>query len=292
MSLQRVVLNFMAYYMSRPAMASGLDMARLRAYDRPNPPTKRTWGCRYETGRLAGVPVHHVRPANMTPAKVLVYLHGGVYVAGISDLHWATVSRLCQDTGRLGVLVDYRLAPEHPFPAALDDATAVLAALSESHGAENLVVVSDSAGGGLALAATMKQRDDGRAVPGKLVLFSPWLDLALTHPDIAALEKKDRVLGRSGVVEAGQWYANGLNGQTPYLSPLYGDLAGLPPMLLLVGTREIFLPDCRAFRDKAIAGAAPLTYREYPEMFHAWPLLFRMVPEGEAALQEAIRFIG
>jgi len=291
MSLRRVVLNFMMAYYVRPSMAKGLDVARLRARDMPDPQTKRNYGREYEAGELAGVKVTYVRPLTVESAGVLVHLHGGIYVAGISEPHWWLFSRLCAETGRLGVMVDYRLAPEHPFPAALDDAVAVLAALAEIHGAGNLIVSGDSAGGGLAVAAAMKMRDDGQALPGKLVLLSPWLDISLENPAIPALEKKDRVLARIGAVEAGERYALGTDLKSPYLSPVYGDLSGLPPMLLQIGTNEILLPDCRAFQEKAVAQNAALEYREYAKLFHAWILTFPMLPEGEEALQEVLRYI-
>ena len=291
MSLQRIVLNFMMYYYIRSRMANGLDLAKMRVDDMSEPQTKRTWGCQYEVGHLAGVKVTYVRPAKMDSSGVVVHFHGGIYVAGISEPHWWLISRICHETGRLGVMVDYRLAPEHPFPAALDDATAVLAALTETHGAENLVVSGDSAGGGLAVASALKRRDEGQVVPGKLVLLSPWLDITLDHPDIPALEKKDRVLARSGAVEAGESYAHGADPKGPYISPANADLTGLPPMLLQIGTNEILLPDCQAFREKAVAQNVPLLYQEYPKMFHAWILVFPLLPEGKKALQKVIQFI-
>jgi monoterpene epsilon-lactone hydrolase len=291
MSLQRALFNFVAYYQARPSTAKGLNLVKLRARDMPEPQTKRTWGCQYEAGTLAGVRVTYVRPANIQSGKVLVHLHGGLYAAGIGELHWWLISRLCHEVGCLGVMVDYRLAPEHPFPAALDDTVAVLNALVAAHGPEKLVVSGDSAGGGLAVASAMKQRDDGQAVPAKLVLLSPWLDITMHHPGIPAQEKKDRILARPGVVEAGKRYANGMDPKAPYLSPVNGDLSGLPPMVLQIGTYEMLLPDCRAFRDKALAQNVSLLYQEHPKMFHIWTLLFPLLPEGEEALQEVLQFI-
>lgn len=292
MSWQRVLFNFVAAYRLRSRMAKGLDLATLRASEMPQPRSRYTYGCTYEGGRLAGVAVTTVRPARADSDGVLVYLHGGAYVVGIGEPHWWLLSRLCHETGRTGVMVDYRLAPEHPYPAALDDALAVVGTLAEQHGAEKVVVVGDSAGGGLAVATAMKRRDEGQPLPGKLGLLSPWLDLTMANPAIAALEKKDRVLARRGLLEAGEQYAGGSDPKGPYLSPLYGEPADLPPTLLQVGGLELFLPDCRAYRQKTAAQNGSLSYREYPKLFHVWPLLFPLLPEGEEAVREMVRFIG
>jgi acetyl esterase/lipase len=290
-SLRRIFFSYLSRFLLRPRMANGLDLAKMRAGEMRQAQTKRTFGCSYEAGELAEVNVRTVHPVEIRSDAVLVYLHGGAYVVGAAQLHWWLLSRLCHDTGSLGVMVDYRLAPEHPFPAALNDAVAVLNDLADVHGANNLVVLGDSAGGGLAVATAMRLRDDGQAVPGKLVLLSPWLDIALDDPDITALEKMDSVLARNGLAEAGKWYASGADLKAPYLSPVRGNLRGLPPMLLQIGTREILLPDCRTFRDKALEQGVDLIYREYPELFHVWTLLFPMLPEGEEAVQEILAFV-
>ncbi len=291
MSLQRVALDYFMGMRVKPMTAGGVDLDRLRAGDSPEPPQSRTYDCTYETSLLGGVPVTFVRPPRTESPELIVHLHGGVYVAGIGEPHWWLLSRLCSETGRLGVMVDYRLAPEHPFPAALDDAIDVLEGLALEHGAHHIVLSGDSAGGGLAIASAMKLRDDGRPGPGKLVLLSPWLDITLDHPDIAALEPMDRMLGKAGLVEAAEWYAGDHDPKMPYLSPITGDLNGLPPMLLQVGTHEILLPDARLWRDRAVAQGIDLTYREYSKLFHVWQIFFPILPEGEAAMQEIINFI-
>lgn len=291
MSLQRIVLGLLIGSRVKPLTADGLDVERLRANDRPVPPGKRTWGCTYQSAQLDGVRVTFVQPASIRSSRVLVHFHGGIYVAGIGEPHWWLLSRLCQETGSLGVMVDYRLAPEHPFPAALEDALAALAILAAEHGAANLIVSGDSAGGGLALASAMKRRDDGADLPGKLVLLSPWLDITLDHPDVAAQEPLDRMLGRRGLVEGGKWYADKEDPRLPYLSPAYGNLNGLPPTLVQIGTHEVLLPDARALHDRAKADGFDLTYREYPKLFHVWTLFFPILPEGETAVREILEFI-
>lgn len=291
MSLQRTVLETVQGLLVKPMTSGGADVERLRANDRPQPPQRQTFDCTYEATLLGEVPVTVIRPPAIHSAELLVHLHGGVFVAGIGEPHWWLLSRLCRETGRLGMMVDYRLVPEHPFPAALNDVIEVLDKLAVRHGASNIVLSGDSAGGGLALASAMKWRDDGRSPLGKVLLLSPWLDLTLDHPGIPAQEALDKVIGRAGLVEAGRWYAGDLDPKIPYLSPVTGDLGGLPPMLLQIGTHEILLPDARLLRDRAGSQEADLVYHEYDKLFHVWQLFFRILPEGEAAVQEILGFI-
>lgn len=291
MSLQFKITKFMLYYLIRPAMTKELNLRMVRLGEMKEPEIKQDFGCSYDADLLEDVAITWVRPPAVRTENVIVYLHGGLYVAGITSRHWEYLSRMCAETGSTGLMVDYRLAPENVYPAAVADVVRVLTTLTESHGAENLILMGDSAGGGLSVACTLKLRDTGRPLPAKLVLLSPWLDVTMQNPSIRPLEKKDRLMALPGTIEAGLLYAGDTDPTTPYISPVYADLTGLPPILLQIGAHEILMPDCRVFRDKALAEGVDLTYQEYPNMFHIWMLLFSVMPDAEEAVEAAKGFI-
>lgn len=246
--------------------------ARLALPKGPSAPP-RSLRARCTRRQVAGFDVYAVRPRAAQPAEdPIVYLHGGAYVAEIVRQHWDLAAHLADRTGRPVHVPVYGLAPHHDGRQALALVTAVIADLTTA--GRRCHLVGDSAGGGLALAAAQATPVAG------LSLIAPWLDLSMTNPEIDALEPHDPWLARPGLRPMAAAWANGLPLTDPRISPLYGDLHNLPPLQLLVGTRDITLPDCRALRDRLPPGA-PLTYHEQPGAIHAYPLL--PVPEARAA---------
>ncbi|MCP4136098.1 MAG: alpha/beta hydrolase [bacterium] len=290
-SFQSKLLKIIMRFYIRPNSHPRLRIDRGRKKNRPVPTEKMIKGCSKETESMGGVPCTILSPPAIQSDSIILYLHGGAYVNGISPFHWGLLAQLCRETGRKAVMADYRLAPEFPYPAAPEDAVSVYTQLLKSNDAGKITIIGDSAGANLALVTALKLKENGTALPAKLVLLSPWLDVSMTNPDIASLEKKDAVLGKNGIIEAGKHYAGDNDPSLPLISPVYCDPKGLPPMLLQIGTHDMLLFDCRKFKEKAEQAGAPLTYKEWEEMFHDWMLVVPFLPEANEAVKDIMEFI-
>jgi acetyl esterase/lipase len=206
---------------------------------------------------------------------VLVYLHGGSYVTGPVRGQWRWLSALTRAAGVASVMVDYRLAPEHPHPAALDDVTAALQSLQSAQELRpgSWALVGDSAGGALALVASPTLIAAGRPGPAALVLCAPWVDLSLSNPRLADTEPVDPVLSRRFLRPSAAAYAGATPLDHPALSPVNGELAGLPPVHLGTGTRDMLAHDVRLLRERLREVDVPVDYLEEPGALHAYPTL-------------------
>lgn len=218
----------------------------------------------------AGFTVYTVAPrAGALRARVL-YLHGGAYVYELGAAHWAAVARLVRATGASVTVPVYPLAPRYNHR----DAFALLLPLCERLGQLRAqgrwTLMGDSAGGGLALALAQALRARGMAQPDQLILLCPWLDLSMRDPAAAALSARDNMLAIPGLRWAGRAWAGGAPTTDPAVSPLYGALAGLPPMTVFSGTADLLNADARRLQAKALAEGAPLRYEEVADMFHGW----------------------
>ncbi|MDE1895629.1 MAG: alpha/beta hydrolase [Rhodospirillales bacterium] len=220
---------------------------------------------------------------------VMLYLHGGGYFACSPATHRPITGSFARQ-GFMVFAPAYRLAPENPFPAAVDDALASYRALLGAYGAERLVVAGDSAGGGLALAALLAAREAGLAMPSALVLFSPWTDLAATGASIQANAARESMLVGGRMQEVADLYLQGADPRTPLASPLYGDLAGLPPTLIQVSEREILLDDSRRVAEKMNAAGGRAELSMWPNLPHAWQISQAFLPEARQALAQAADF--
>ncbi len=221
---------------------------------------------------------------------VILYFHGGGYVLGLTAVHRAWLARLSQATGRRGLAVAYRLAPEHPFPAALDDALAAYRwLLTQGTAPEQILLGGDSAGGGLALALLAALRDEGEPLPAGAFCLSPWTDLALTGASMQTNAAKDTILSADLLGKYAAAYVNGRAATDPLISPLYADLTGLPPLLIQVGSEETLLDDSTRFVEKARQAGVAATLDCYDGMFHVFPL-FDFLPESKQALARIARF--
>ena len=239
-----------------------------------------------------GRPALWVVPPAIRREGVVLFLHGGVYLIGSIQGYRAFAAAIAMSTGMRALILDYRLAPEHPFPAAVEDAQAAYQwLLEEGHKPQQIVVAGDSAGGGLALALLLALRDEGQLLPAAAVCLSPWTDLMAGGGSRIDKAEVDYVLTVADLQRAGALYLNGVDPQTPLASPLYGDLTGLPPLLIHVGADEILLDDATELAQKAEAAGVEVNLEIWEEMFHVWQALASFVPEGRQAIEGIGRFI-
>jgi monoterpene epsilon-lactone hydrolase len=261
--------------------------AARRSFDRAAPPLP--YGARHLPGALGGVPGEWVS-AGGVPAATLLYLHGGGYFACSPVTHRAITGAFA-NRGFQVFAPDYRLAPEHPFPAAVDDAVQVYKALLDQTPAPSLIIAGDSAGGGLALATLLAARTAGLPMPSSAVLFSPWTDLAATGDSLKSNHKRDPMLRGERILEATGFYVNGANPKNPLISPLYADLTGLPPLSIQVGESEVLRDDSTRLAARATAAGVRVDLKIWENMPHVWPLFQVFLPEARAAIAEASAFI-
>jgi epsilon-lactone hydrolase len=217
----------------------------------------------------------------------LLYLHGGGHVQHMVPPQWWMLGRLVESSGRTAIAPHYHRAPAHHAPDILEQVVAIYADLRAQGG--EIAIVGDSSGGGLALAVAMLLRDRGLPLPDRLLLICPWLDLQVSDPAMAAIVPEDPMLDLPGARAAGRWYAGDLPLDDPRVSPIFGDLAGLPPILMLAGSRDVLVVDARRLAAKAAAQGAALSFAEYAGMFHVWPAA--PIPEGDRAMAEMAAFL-
>jgi acetyl esterase/lipase len=221
----------------------------------------------------------------------VLYFHGGAYAVGTAALFRDFTWRIGAAAGACVLYFDYRLAPEHRFPAALEDAVAVYRWLAGRLDPGQIAFVGDSAGGGLALATLHKLRDEGIALPGAVVAVSPWTDLALTGPSLRSNAAADPMLNVAQLPALADSYLAGADPRHRYASPLYGDASGLPPTLIHVGSDEILRDDSIRMAEKLRVAGCDVEIEVWPRMPHAWHHYARILPEGRRAIERIGAFL-
>ena len=250
-------------------------------------------GTRCEPVSADGVACEWIAAPNSHDDRTLLYLHGGGYVIGSISTHRGHVARLSQASGARALSVDYRLAPEHPFPAGLEDAQkAYRWLLEQGCDPAHTAIAGDSAGGGLSVATLVSLRDAGVPLPVAGVLLSPWVDLEGIGDSVKTRADADPMVEISGLLKMARLYLHGANPRTPLASPLYADLQGLPPLLIQVGTAEILLDDSTRLAKLAESAGVEVELEAWEDMIHVWQALAPLVPEATEAIQRIGDWLG
>jgi len=296
MSIQNMALNALLRAAQTAAMRLEpqhrfLRNRKLLAVDRSR--VKKTIQVRPDI--LAGVKVEwitHERNAHHSKLPICVYFHGGGFVAGSLHSHRDMAAMLCDQANATLLMVDYRLAPEHRFPAGLDDALAVYRGLlDQGISADRLLLGGDSAGGNIALATAQAIRDAQLPAPRALLLFSPWLDLQNNSPSCTSNAAHDVMLNSQILDECALLYASDLPLDHPRMSPLRGEVRGLPPCLIIASKVEVLRDDARQLYEKISSQGGRAELQEWDKSAHAFPVMARFLPEGRDALKATARFI-
>lgn len=243
------------------------------------------------TAVIDGIKCEWLVPEGCSDAPVLLYLHGGAYLLGSARTHRRMVSFVARAAGMRALLPEYRLAPEHPFPAALDDALAVYRSLVGQSDGSMMAVAGDSAGGGLAMATLLALRDAGDALPGAAALLSPWLDLAGTGESMVTNAGNDPWFRPDDMPAIVERYCSPYDLKNPLVSPVYGDPRGLPPILIQVGDLEILLSDATRLADHISESGGKVVLQVWPGMWHVWQYFVGQMPEARRAIEQIGEFL-
>jgi len=294
MSIQAELIRLGLRWLLRPRLGAEDTVAKMRrqteGFTRWTPPPPP--GTATTAASLRGVPAQMItRPGSLLGRHVL-FLHGGGYATGSPALYRHITWRLADATAARITAIDYRLAPEHPFPAAVVDASSAWQGLLDA-GAEpgRIAIIGDSAGGGLALALALRLRDRGEALPGAIVAICPWTDLTL-----AGASWRTSPFGKRHVLKDVQAlaaaYLGNADAHNPYASPLYADPAGLPPTLIQVGSDEALLDDAVRMAERMQAAKCDVILEVWPRMPHVWHAFASIMPEAQRAIARIGDFVG
>ncbi len=245
----------------------------------------------YETEMVEHMDALWIKPSNIDNDSVILYLHGGGYGMGSIKSHKKLAARIARSARTQCLIIEYRLAPEHPFPAALDDAIISYKwLLNKGFKPEKIAIGGDSAGGGLTIAMLLKAKAEGLPQPLAGFCMSPWVDLEASCPEIDGYQKNDPFIDGKSIKLWGKRYA-GNDCKNPFASPLYGDLNGIAPLLVQIGTAEILLFENRLFCEKAMAQGLDLQYEEFKDMVHVFQTFAGFLPQADKAVDSIGRFL-
>ncbi|MFX0574542.1 alpha/beta hydrolase [Nocardia nepalensis] len=274
----------------RRALDGAERIQRSIAADRKNGPATPSAQLRarlsFREEMFDGFDVYTVGPRTGQPRRQVLYLHGGGWARPITDPHWGMIAKLVDLLDCSVTVPMYPLAPEH---TARETFAWLLSRYADQASDKNLILMGDSSGGNLALSLAMQARANGLPRPARLVLLSPLLDATGSDPAIAELDRIDPIVPARGLRVLTRMFAGDVDLHDPMVSPLFGTLAGLPPIAVFTGTREILNADAHRLRRKAAQSGFPLSWHEYPGMLHVWPLF--PIPEAQHALAEIAAFV-
>jgi len=282
---------FLKYYNSRSDKNATLQQRRViledGARNLPMPPNVEV-----KQTTVGNIAAEWLRPVGTTDNRAVLYLHGGAYTMGSCTTHRALASRIAIASQTPALLPEFRLAPEYPFPAALEDGVAIYRWLIEQGiSPQKMVVAGDSSGGGLAIALTVLLRDKDVPLPAAITCLSPWADLELTGESLTTRAQVDPMCSLEESQYHAVHYIGKHDARAPLVSPIYADLHGLPPILIQVGDREILLSDAIRLTECARKDGVDAELEVWDGMWHVWHLFARYVPEGQRAIDKIGAFI-
>ena len=274
-------------------MKSDLDKAiHLQQFrESPAPPPQRLFRhFSFSEETLMGRSVWTIAPKTGVASKTVLFLHGGAYVNNLTQYHWDFLAEMAERTRVRWIVPDYPLAPAATYREVYTFITALYGQLLERTDAHHLLLMGDSAGGGLALGFAQYLREQGLAQPSQLILLSPWLDLSVSHHEIMDLDKKDPLLSVAALRWCGLAYAGEQDLRHYQLSPVYGDLTGLGRIAVFIGTHDLLLADCRYLHQRMEEQGVDFRYYKYPKMVHDW-MLITWLKEAKRALGQIAHLI-
>lgn len=293
-SFQLFALNYLIRFQIKRKLRKNPDIMLLRPIMdgmvgmQPPLPTDIT----IEQTALGGVPTERLSAPDTKTGAAFLYIHGGGWVAGSPATHRPLIWRLTKQIGIPVYAIDYRLAPEHPYPAGLDDCVAAYRALLDQGIPTSAIIVGgDSAGGNLTLALALRLKAEGLALPAALVCLSPATDLTASGNSITANAKADAMFIPAMMETTGPRYFPGGDASDPFISPLFGDVTGFPPTLFQVGATEMLLDDSTRMADKMKTAGVAATLDVWPKVWHVWQLTADRLPEGEQAIVKIAAFV-
>lgn len=250
------------------------------------------WAVHFKPIKIDHLHGEWIIPKGADKRKVILYFHGGGYALGSPHTHRSMMGQIGKIAGYPVLLIDYRKIPTHPYPAALEDALLSYEWLLK-HGylPNDIIIGGDSAGGGLAVASLLALKDKLQALPAACICLSPWLDLATDSNSAAKYADDDPLIRVYKMQKWGKIYANGHALENPYISPLKGDLKGLPPLFVQVSNSEVLYEDSLQLKRKIEASKGQITLQEWDGLMHWWHIFWRLVPEAEEALEEVSLFV-
>jgi epsilon-lactone hydrolase len=242
--------------------------------------------------KIGGINAAWIRPADADKTKVLLHIHGGGYVTG-SIASYLRMCILMAQILKVNVLLpQYRLAPEYPFPAAIDDVLKIYRGLlSDGYQSKDIIISGDSAGGGLCVALVIAFRDQGEALPAAVICMSPWTDLTMQGHSHMTNSKSESMLNADSLHEWALAYTNEENFSNPLVSPVFADFQGFPPLLIQVSSDEILLDDAIALAEKAKADSVGVSLKIWDGLWHVWQVVGDAIPESKMAFEEISQFV-
>lgn len=248
-------------------------------------------GCMRESCKIGGLYSEWLSFADTKDDKVILYLHGGAYEYGSADTHRVLAARIGKASGTKVLLPEYRLAPEHPFPAAVEDAVLVYHWLLErGYKSSNIIFAGDSAGAGLSMAAVLKLREQNDPLPAAVICLSPWADLTSSGESYEKNRKLDPYLNPEAVRKAAAMYAGDKPLNHPMISPVFADLTDFPPLFIQSGSHEILQSDAEMLAAKARLAGVDVTLKIWEGMWHVWQIFGGVLPEARKAIREIGHF--